>query len=196
MKNRRLIISVLAILLFGFAIAFIVSQKEATLQHSTGTPVSVPSPAIQHFSTQDIPGIDKNFQFTADIPTTWQVEAVPTSQAIALFDPSASGNSNLEKSQVFIRFFSANQFLALSTVTIYNRQSLQIKGRPAVRYDIEKKASVPNFLNQPIWRNERHVVTDIRTSDISPAIFYVIAKNPELDEATYEQFLQSIAIQQ
>lgn len=161
--------------------------------YKTSTALLAP-PAVQTFSTQDIPGAHKNFQFTADIPTAWQAEAVSTTQAIALFDPNASGNSNLEKSKIFIRFFSANQFLTLSTVTINNQSSLQINGRPAIRYDIAKKPSIPNFPGQPSWRNERHIVTDIRVSDANPSIFYVIAKHPDLDENIYEQFLQSLRI--
>lgn len=154
----------------------------------------LPTSSSKRITAQDIPDVHANFKFAAEMPSLWQVESISASQALALFDPNTPGSSNLEKSQIFIRFFSANQFLTLSTVTIYDRTSLQINGRPAVRYDIAKKPSVPSFPAQPSWRNERHLVTDIRVSDSNPSIFYVIAKRPDLDEKIYEQFLQSLRV--
>src|SRR5262245_56895164 len=88
--------------------------------------------------TQGITGISGNFQFTSEIPDSWQVEAIPTIDAINIFDPNATGTNNLEKSQIFIRNFKANSFLTLSTVTIHSRTEVVINGPPAIRYDIEK----------------------------------------------------------
>lgn len=133
-----------------------------------------------------------NFIFSADIPSAWQVEAVDPTQALNFYDPKASGSGSLNKSQIFMRTFQASQFLTLDTVDIFLRTQSQIAGRAAVTYEIEKKAGVPNFANQPAWRNQRHFVTDIRTTTASPTVFYVIAKNPDLPNEVFNQFLNSL----
>lgn len=142
----------------------------------------------------NITGAAKEYAFTAQVPGHWQTEAIAGSQALSLYDPAAPGKTTLDKSQIFIRFFTANDFLTLSTVTIHSRQEQKINGRPAVVYDIEKKPSIAPFSNQPLWRSERHIVTDIRVSDSNPSVFYVIAKNPNLDDATYQSFLNSLKV--
>lgn len=145
-------------------------------------------------NAKDIAGVAPQFTFQANIPASWKAESISGIEAISFYDPLASGNTSLEKSQIFIRHFTASQFLTLSTVTIHSRESLIVAGRPAVRYDISKKTGVLNFANQPLWRNERHVVTDIRVSDSSPSVFYVIAKRPDLDQGVYEDFLNSLTV--
>ena len=148
------------------------------------------------FSSDSLEGVDPTFDFSATIPTAWKVSAVPESQAVIFYDPEGSSGTDLDNSQIFVKYFKASAFLTLSTVTIYEREAFEIKGRPAVRYDIEKKPDVANFFGQPKWRNERHFVTDIRSQDASPTIFYVFAKNPELEDEIFEQFLQSVRFTQ
>lgn len=134
------------------------------------------------------------FNFSAEVPREWAVESVPEIEALNFYYPLAQGNGSLENSQIFVRHFEANSFLTLATVNILEREKLEINGRLAVRYFIEKKAGITNFSSQPSWRNEKHTVTDIRMSDKNPSVFLVIAKNPELDEATYQYFLNSIKL--
>lgn len=166
--------------------------------HSSPTGLStvpdpLPSTSVP-FRAQDIPQAAPEFIFTAQIPQTWQTEAIDSVQAISLYDPTLSGNNSLEKSQIFIRFFTAADFLTLSTVTIHSRTPLTVAGRPAVRYDIAKKPNVADFPHQPSWRNERHEVTDVRVSNENPSVFYVIAKRPDLKPQIYESFLNSINV--
>lgn len=130
--------------------------------------------------------------FTAEIPEEWQSEYISEIEAINIFDPAVEAESNLEKSQIFIRYFNASQFLTLNSVTIYSQGESTINKRPAVTYDIEKKSGVANFAYQPIWRNQRHFVTDIRSSENSPATFYVFAKNPDLSQDIFDDFLKSL----
>lgn len=151
-------------------------------------------PALRHVKAQDIPGVASAYRFGADVSVNWQIEAVPATEAINLYDPAAAGPSNLDKSQIFIRHFRANDFQTLQTVTIHSREGTTIDGRPAVRYDIEKKPAVAQFANQPSWRSERHIVTDVRVSDTNPSVFYVIAKRPDFDEGVYRQFLQGFKV--
>ena len=154
-------------------------------------PLSAPS--HKSLQAQAIPGAAQAFTFTAEIPAEWQAEAAAT-EAISLYDPAAPGENNLEKSQIFIRHFTGNDFLTLSTVTIHARERLTVANRPAIRYDIEKQPGIPNFSSQPAWRSQRHVVTDIRVSDANPSVFYVIAKQPDLEAAIYDRFLASLQV--
>ncbi len=142
----------------------------------------------------DLPGAAPAFTFLAVMPASWQAEVIPASEAVNFFDPEGEGENNLEKSQIFMRHFSGNDFLTLATVTIRSRESLTIKKRPAVRYVIAKKPEVPDFPNQPSWRNEQHMVTDIRVADTNPSVFYVIAKRPDLDARIYQRFLENLAV--
>ncbi len=146
----------------------------------------------KRISASSIPGAARVFDFAVTIPSQWEMESVPAIEALNFYDPNAPGENNLEKSQIFVRYFRANQFLTLSTVTIHSREETKIIGRPAVRYDIEKKAGVPNFPNQPRWRSARHAVTDIRASDANPSVFFVFGERPDLSEETFDSFLQSI----
>lgn len=143
---------------------------------------------------QDVEGVYEAFRFKAAIPSDWQLEAIPAIEALNIYDPKISGDSNLEKSQIFIRHFKANTFLTLSTVNIYSQEETSKADRPAVVYDIVKKSGVADFVSQPSWRNKRHIVTDIRVSDSSPSTFYVIAQNPDLDNEIYQQFLNSLQV--
>lgn len=161
---------------------------------SSAAPTASTLPGLRRITAAAIPDVDAAFQFTATMPAGWQAAAVPEIQAINLFDPTAAGTTDLDKSQIFLRFFQANSFVTLSTVTIHERTELTINSRPAVRYDIEKKAGVADFPSQPFWRNQRHTVTDIRVAETNPSLFYVIARRPDLDPAVYAAFLDSLAM--
>lgn len=142
--------------------------------------------------TANIEGAASAFRFIAQIPGSWEVQVVPEIEALSFFEPSAGGEENLEKSQIFVRYFEASSFLTLSTVDILEQEDLTINTRPAVRYLIQKKSGLADFPSQPQWRNEEHTVTDIRVSDTNPSIFYVVAKRPDLDDQIYQEFLDSI----
>lgn len=146
------------------------------------------------FSAQTLEGAPSQFSFSAEVPKTWDAEVVSGISSINLFDSADPGTNNLEKSQIFIRYFEANQFLTLTTVNILDRTETTVAKQPAVRYTIEKKASAAKFSNQPEWRNTKHTVTDVRVSDSSPSVFYVIAKNPELDDEVYKNFLNTLSL--
>lgn len=141
-----------------------------------------------------IPGAAPVFDFAVSVPSQWEVESVPAIETLNFYDPGAEGENNLEKSQVFVRYFRANRFLTLSTVTIHSRRETEIIGRPAIAYDIEKKPGVPDFPNQPGWRSGRHFVTDIREGNSNPSVFFVFAKRPDLSEETFSAFLESIGL--
>jgi len=134
------------------------------------------------------------FRLRFDIPDGWAVEYVPSLKALNLFTLAGEGSAR-ERSQVIIRYFDATEFLTLSTVTIHEQTDLNIgrDGYTARRYDIEKKSGVRNFLDQPVWRNERHIVTDFRDKS-GFTRYYVVAANPELDNGVYEGLLESMKI--
>lgn len=144
------------------------------------------------FSTDDLPDRDPKFSFTSAIPKTWVVEYVAGSKAINIYDPYAAGTTNLDQSRIFITFFQASDFQTLTTVTVKSRTPTTINGHAAVTYSISKKTDVPNFNSQPIWRNQEHRVTDIRTSTKSPTVFYALAKAPAVSNQVFDDFLKSL----
>ncbi len=150
--------------------------------------------AIKTLVSSTIDGVSQDYSFSASVPSSWQAVSVNSIEAINLYEASAEGTNELEKSQIFIRKFSGKDFLTLSTVNIHNKADQTIVGRQAVRYDIEKKAGVANFPNQPSWRSQRHIVTDIRIEATNPSLFYVIAKRPDLPESIYQAFLNSLVL--
>jgi len=132
------------------------------------------------------------YRFSANLPAGFEVEHVPEIESINIYNPELDGESAREKSQIFIRYFEASRFLTLPTVDILNQKEAEVNGHAAVRYEIEKKPSVANFVRQPLWRSGRHKLTDIRYSAGSPSYFYVFAYNPEFAATDFELFLQSL----
>jgi len=178
---------ILLVLIIALAILFFYSRSASTPESALTTSTSQTiSPANRlEFST-----LNPLYRFSAELDNGWRAEYVPTTEAINIYNQGAIG-SNLEKSQIFIRYFNANDFLTLTTVNILSRESTSINGHDAVRYEIEKKAGVANFANQPSWRSQRHSVVDIRFAETNPSVFYVIARNPSLSESDFEDFLQN-----
>lgn len=143
-------------------------------------------------SNSDLGGDLFALQFT--IPKEWEVEYIPSIKALNLFTLAGTGAAR-DRSQILIRYFDANDFLTLSTVTIHDTKDVKIgtKDYMARRYDIEKKTSVGDFADQPFWRNKRHIVTDFRGQE-GFTRYYVVAAKPELDVEIYESVLASMTI--
>lgn len=167
------------------------------------SPAQMPSPALaptraaetaKLFHTASLPDAIPAFDFQIFLPSSWRVEAVKSSESLNIYDPGAIGATNLEKSQIFIRHFRANAFITLSSVNVLSRKNTTVAARPAVDYLIEKKPGVRNFPNQPSWRNRQHRVVDVRTSAENPAIFYVFAKRPDLDDGVFESALTTLKV--
>lgn len=165
----------------------ITSEAVTTIQPTPTTPTVTPSAQEINFAA-----IDATYQFTGTVPANFAAEHIASLDAINIYDPSAKGANNLEKSQIFLRNFSANSFLTLNTVDILSREQTTIHNRPAVRYEIQKKSTIPNFSSQPLWRSGRHKLIDIRHTDSNPSVFYVIAANPSLSEPVFQSFIDSL----
>ncbi len=134
------------------------------------------------------------FGIQFSIPNGWEVEYIPSLKALNLFTLSGSGSAR-ERSQILVRYFDAQDFLTLSTVTVHNKSDLKIgtENYTARRYVIEKKSGIPDFVEQPAWRNQRHTVTDFRKKEGFNR-YYVVAANPSLDITMYEELLASMRI--
>lgn len=141
---------------------------------------------------QDLGGEQFNLTFT--IPAGWDIEYVPSIQSLNLFEITGSGTAR-ERSQIFMRFYDAEDFQILPTVGVFSQEDLSIspKAYRARRYEIEKRVNVLPFRDQPSWRNIRHIVTDVQTGS-GLTRYYVVASNPDLDPEIYEQVLASIRI--
>lgn len=136
------------------------------------------------------------FKLEFDVPTEWEIEYIPALEAINLFTLSGDGTAR-ERSQMLIRYFDADKFLTLNTVTVHSTEELTIgQGNYiARRYDIEKKPNVADFKDQPAWRNQRHTVTDFSGAGEGRKRYYVVAARPDLNPTLYEKILESISIQ-
>ena len=140
----------------------------------------------------DFSDFNSVFHFSASIPFDWQVDYIPQIGAINIYNPNIEAENELEKSQIFIRYFESTKFLTLTTVDFLLKESATIMGHEAMRYEIQKRSSVPNFPYQPSWRSARHKLIDIRLSKLSPSLFYVFAYNPELPASDFDKFINSI----
>lgn len=158
------------------------AQHQVTVGHATRT-----------FSSSEIGGDNFKLQFT--VPADWEVEYIPARKALNLFSLRGEGTAR-ERSQMYISFFDANQFLTLTTVNVLNTQDLKV-GKEAYtgkRYEIKKKDDVAKFADQPSWRNDKHIVTDLRLTE-GKTRYYAFAKNPNLAEDIYQQVLASIKLE-
>ena len=148
----------------------------------------------------DFSKMNAEFLFSANIPPGFAAEYIPALKAINIYDPSLPGENNMEKSQIYITYFKANNFLTLNTVDILRRYEVTVKGRAAVAYEIAKKPNVANFAGQPGWRNAKHNALDIRYSNENPSHFYPFAYNPALTvpssnaspEKIFSEFIDSL----
>lgn len=155
-----------------------------------GLPID--SPARTFSADTDLGGDAFRISFT--IPKGWEVEYVPSIKALNLF-PLAGAGTARERSQIFLRFFDSTRFETLTTVIVHTATDTTV-GRhsyTAKRYDIEKKAGVADFPDQPAWRNSRHTVTDFRDTE-GRTRYYVVAADPLLAPEAYATFLDNITI--
>lgn len=155
-----------------------------------------PDSTNKTINAQDMKEVADVFQLSFDIPSDWEIEYVSQIESINIYNPSSPEQDIRDKSQIFIRYFKANDFLTLATVNVFDRVNTTIANRPAVIYDIEKKTTTVNFPNQPWWRNQRHFVTDVRETDANPTTFYVIGRRPDLNQAIWDEFLNSLKVNQ
>lgn len=134
------------------------------------------------------------FPLDFELPVDWDIEWVPSLEAWNLYDTRGAGTAR-ERSQIFIRYFDASDFLTLQTVTIHSATDTTVGDEEytARRYDIEKNPDAAAFKDQPSWRNERHIVTDFR-GEKGFTRYFVVAANPELDTKVYERVLRSMHI--
>lgn len=143
-------------------------------------------------TTNDIDGVSRQFDFSFSIFEDWRVGPLSASRALNIYNPTSGSDGSLEQSQIFVTFFTANNFQTLKSVNILSREEHFLNERPAVTYIIRKKDGVADFVSQPSWRNLTHKITDVRLRDENPSTFYVFAKNPELSEAEFQRFLNSL----
>lgn len=148
----------------------------------------VQQPQEQAWKTVDFGMINSAFLFSGELPDSFEITYVPSTNAVVVSDPSLEG----EQSVVYITKFTSDRFLTLNTVDIYQQSPMRIKGRDAVFYDIQKKDGVPDFPGQPSWRNARHFALDIRVSEDSPSVFYPIAYARDFPEDMFWRFVNSL----
>ncbi len=148
------------------------------------------------FKRIDFSQFNSSFKFAGTIPEKFEIEYIPQLKAVSIYDPTVLGESIREKSQIYITYFEASRFLTLSTVDILKREETSIKGHDVISYEIAKKTGVPDFPQQPSWRNKQHKALDIRFTKSSPSLFYPFAYNPYLSEEIFNDFIDSLEFDQ
>lgn len=150
------------------------------------------SPARIYNPQVDLGGNDFSLEFL--IPEGWEVEYEDSARILNLFTLGGKGSSR-ERSQIVFTYFDGSQFLTLSSVTIHALSDLGVgkENYTARRYDIEKKPGVFAFQGQPSWRAKRHLAIDFRDKE-GYTRYWSIAKNPQLDEETFQRVVSSIKI--
>jgi len=202
MRSPLILIPIAIILISGAAFLVIQirgpdSENERTTKQvqenrQTEAPSKASAEQAELDTRVDFSQFDPLFRFSAEIPTSWEMEFVPQITSLNIYDPQDSSEGVREKSQIFIRYFEANRFLTLSTVNIGVRENTEVNGHDAVRYEITKKPGVADFPHQPSWRNSTHKLTDIRFTQNNPSLFYVFSYAPTLDAETFKDFIDSL----
>ncbi len=140
---------------------------------------------------RDFAELDTTYRFSGELPHDWVVRYIAATDAIAVFH-SEEAAADLNNASIFIRNFTASSFETLSTVNVISSENTTYNAHKAVRYEIEKKADVADFADQPLWRSGRHKLVDIRFEPDGETSFFVFAYKPDLREELYNDFLNSI----
>lgn len=140
----------------------------------------------------DFSRINPEFLFSAKITKELKAEYISQLRTVNIYKKSMSGKINTEESQIYITLFKANKFLTLNTVEITQQDKIYINDKEAILYEIIKKETVPNFIGQPSWRNIKHKAIDVRYSKDNPSYFYSFAKNPDLSQKIFDEFINSL----
>jgi len=132
-KIDPLPIAIIVIGLIALGLYFLLGQN-------TQVEIEPPSQEVMTIekSFTNFTGIDATYRFSAILPEQWVVTYVPELDAISIVDADL-------QSQIFIRNFTANGFLTLSTVTISEQTDKTVKGHQAIEYEITKKTRGSRF---------------------------------------------------
>jgi len=154
--------------------------------------LDIKNPSRMYNPETDLGGEEFVLEFL--VPEGWEVEYDDSARILNVFTLSGEGSSR-ERSQIVFAYFDASQFLTLSTVTIHGTSDLVVgkENYTAKRYDIEKRPGAAGFQSQPSWRSGRHIAIDFRDKE-GRTRYWSIAKNPQLDEQTFQRVLDSIKI--
>lgn len=204
--KQRLLFSLVSILLLGTVIWIFWPTKKslaptATVNTTTAVNIAanvdVPTNTVTNlidFSIADLPDRDPAFSFNVSIPKTWRAEYVPAAKAINLYDSQAGGKSNLERSMIFITYYSAEEFTAPLNMDIKSQSEATINKLATKTYIVQKNSDRKKIVGQPAWLDLEHRITDIRTTDAKPTIFYSLAIAPGLSDAQLSTFLASLSM--
>ncbi len=185
------IVGIVLTVLLGLAGYFFFVQRNAG-QTILKEEINKEESQIPSLKLVDFSKVNSTFRFSGKIPVEFEVEYIPQLRALSIYDPSLPGENVREKSQIYISSFGADRFLTLSTVDITQQDETLLNGRDAVLYEITKKAGVPDFTQQPSWRNSKHKALDVRFTESNPSVFYSFAYDPELLQALFDQFIYSL----
>lgn len=197
---KKAVIVVIAILI----VFFLVSQKSediineevianSRIGQNAEEPEVKKNAGYETISISSVRGISRVFDFNVAVPEDWVIKAVNGGDEINFYDPEIETETSIEKSQIFLYEFVANDFQVPDNISILSRKDEEFAGRPAVTYVLSPQDGT-SFSGQPSWREEIHKITNIRLREENPSRFYVFAKNPDLSEAEFQRFLNSVEL--
>lgn len=153
-----------------------VNQGNANLNSSTTYPGVV-------FSTADLPERDPHFEFMATIPSGWVAEYLADGPAINLYNPSAAGQTTLEKSKIYVTYTIRSDSLS-SDRTIANHPA-QVTA--TVNIDATEKYI-------PAWMSKVTQITQVQTNDTAPYTVIQFYQAPDLPDSTFDGFVSSLQL--
>lgn len=175
--------------LIGLGAFLVFTKNELTSENS---PTALEMKKETDVPRTEFSSFSSKYRFSAKIPSGLKAEYISNIQSINLYDPASKEGGSLGQSKIFIRFFEADSFLTLPSVNVLSRESTEINGHSAVRYEIEKKPTELGFPYQPPWRNHKHKLIDIRFAQTNPSLFYVFAYSPKYSKDEFDEFISSI----
>jgi hypothetical protein len=145
----------------------------------------------------DVENIDfyqlkKEYVFSGDISSSWEVEYIKDADAINIFNPQAEQEKNIDKSLIFVRSFVADDFSDPDHFDILNKEEKNLSNHKSILYEVEKKDDVDDFKNQPQWKNDKHKILLVRFWKKEPSIFFEISYSSELSDESFDSFVNSL----
>jgi hypothetical protein len=198
MKKIILIIAVILV------VVFIVSQKSEDISNeeaitnggvdqNTEESEVKENAGYETISISSVRGISRVFAFNVAVPEDWVIRVINGGDEVNFYNPGVEGENTIEKSQIFLYEFVANDFQAPDNISVLSRKDEEFAEQPAVTYVLSPQEGA-SFPGQPSWRKEIHKITNIRLQEENPSRFYAFAKSPDLPEAEFQRFLNSIEL--
>ena len=196
-KAVIIVVAILVVIFIVFQKSEDITNEEAIInggadQSTEGSDVKE-NAGYETISISSVRGISRVFDFNVAVLENWAIKVADRGREVNFYDPGIEGEDAIEKSQIFLYEFVANDFQAPDNISVLSRKDEKFGGQETVTYVLSPQEGA-SFPGQPSWREEIHKITNIRLQEENPSRFYVFAKNPDLSEAEFRRFLNSLEL--